>query len=100
MSTTLTMSEVFEGTWDEIQQQADKFNGHRLRVTILPDGKISPLRPSSRSREEVIKRLEEAIAIGTSPATPEEIAEAARDVDEILHNLNENRKREGAEPFF
>ena len=28
---------VLEGTWEEIVQLAPRFNGHRLRVTILPN---------------------------------------------------------------
>ena len=33
---------VLEGTWEEIQQHADKFNGHRLRVTILTQEDSKP----------------------------------------------------------
>ena len=29
--------EIFEGTWEEIYHQSSKFDGHRLRVVILPD---------------------------------------------------------------
>jgi hypothetical protein len=29
---------ILEGTWEEIASHAAEFNGHRLRVTILPDG--------------------------------------------------------------
>ena len=34
--TEITESEVIEGTWEEIARQAPKFDGHRLRVVILP----------------------------------------------------------------
>ncbi len=37
-----TAPETIEGTWDEIVSQADKFDGHRLRVTILPAEEPSP----------------------------------------------------------
>ena len=35
---TTTAREIVEGTWEEISRQATRFNGHRLRVAILPDG--------------------------------------------------------------
>ena len=41
-----TSPEIIEGTWEEISKQAPKFNGHRLRVIMLPDAE-QPL-PSER----------------------------------------------------
>ena len=32
-----TVTGVVEGTWEEIASHALEFNGHRLRVIILPD---------------------------------------------------------------
>ena len=36
-----TETQIIEGTWEEIYQQAPKFNGHRLRVIILPNAEPS-----------------------------------------------------------
>jgi len=36
MPSTANM-DVIEGTWEEISRHASEFNGHRLRVVILPD---------------------------------------------------------------
>jgi hypothetical protein len=34
---THIQTDIVEGTWEEVLRYADKFNGHRLRVLILPD---------------------------------------------------------------
>jgi hypothetical protein len=39
---SITAPETIEGTWEEISRQADRLNGHRLRVTILPDSEKTP----------------------------------------------------------
>ena len=48
---------VLEGTWEEIQQHADKFNGHRLRVTILEDEENKP-EPNWKMKE-IMKQVRE-----------------------------------------
>ena len=92
--------EVVEGTWEEISLQSARFNGHRLRVTILPDEEPAaasvPFAPTGR----YAARMRAALAEQTEPATPEEIAQAEREMEELIENLNENRRRDGAEPIF
>lgn len=36
MSVPMTQN-IIEGTWEEISSHASEFNGHRLRVIILPE---------------------------------------------------------------
>jgi hypothetical protein len=103
MPTTLPLPETIEGTWEEIQRQASKFNGHRLRVTILPAASstisakpIVELRPTGRYAVRIRAEME---AESETP-TPEEIAEAEREIEEMKQNMNENRRRDGAEPIF
>lgn len=31
---------IFEGTWEEVARWADKFTGHRVRVTILDEFEV------------------------------------------------------------
>lgn len=44
-------NDIIEGTWEEISRQSHKFNGHRLRVVILPD------EPSSSPRKFMTKGI-------------------------------------------
>jgi hypothetical protein len=98
MSTT---AEVIEGTWEEISLQAAKFNGRRLRVTLLPGEEQSDakyqLPPTGRYATRIRADL---LTDETTMATAEEIAEAERQMKELVHSLNENRRRAGAEPVF
>ncbi len=43
--------DVLEGTWEEISRHASEFNGHRLRVVILPD------EPSSTSNKMITQGM-------------------------------------------
>jgi hypothetical protein len=33
----ISATQTIEGTWEEVSQQSEKFSGHRVRVTLLPD---------------------------------------------------------------
>jgi hypothetical protein len=53
MSSKLT-EKTIEGTWDEIVGHADEFNGHKLRLTILPD---EPVKKSTYIYEGMFPQL-------------------------------------------
>lgn len=89
------LPEVIEGTWEEILLQADKFNGYRLRVTLLPEKE-----PLFATTGRYAARMREARAGETAAAAPEEVAQAEEELEELMNNLNENRRRNGAEPLF
>jgi hypothetical protein len=94
--------DIIEGTWDEILRQSGKFNGHRLRVTILPEGEPTTADPLSfPPTGRYAARMRPILAaLEATPPTPEEVAEAEDELRELLENLNENRRRDGAEPLF
>ena len=99
MSTT---AEVIEGTWEEISLQAAKFNGRRLRVTLLPgDDPPAAKNPLPTTTGRYAARIRAALLTDeTTKATAEEIAGAERQMEELVHSLNENRRQAGAEPVF
>jgi len=92
--------EVVEGTWEEISLQSAKFNGHRLRVTILPDEEQAAVSVSFPPTGRYAARMRAALAEPATPATAAEIAQAEREMEELKHNMNENRQQDGAEPIF
>jgi len=86
--------ETLEGTWEEVVLQTAKLDGHRVRVTILPDSVKAPTgRYAARVRAALARQAD-------MDATPEEIAEAEREMRERMESLNEDRRRSGAEPLF
>ncbi|HLX64245.1 MAG TPA: hypothetical protein VKX17_23435 [Planctomycetota bacterium] len=88
-----TTAEIYEGTWDEISQVAARFNGHRLRVQVL----LGPLNfLPARTPSRYAARMRSEMANAPEP-TPADIAEAERETLEFMRNLNENRRRDGAE---
>ena len=90
------LSSEIEGTWDEIAKLAPQFNGHRLRVTILP--KVSPIilgAPVS----EVIAYLQARLH-DEATDDPEKILAAQQELDEMKQSMNAERFRSGAEPIF
>lgn len=69
-------SRTLEGTWEEIQAQANELKGHRLRVTILD--------AETNGQEEIPldRLLSDRVGIldlGTAPA--------ARDVKEVFGDI-------------
>lgn len=91
-------AEVFEGTWEEIADMASKFAGHRVRVQKLPDAVPSPLirsGPPGRYAEYM-----QNILNNLPPATPAEMQQAEDELLEFKRNMNENRRREGAEILY
>jgi hypothetical protein len=46
MTTIVAIPQVIEGTWEEISKQSEKFSGHRVRVTLLPDEEL-PIHPNA-----------------------------------------------------
>lgn len=95
-TTTIGDTKTYEGTWDEILKLAPEFNGHRLRVKILPDAvqPVVELKPTGR----YAARMERDLA-NARESTPEEIEQEEREVKELIRNLNETRRRGGAEPI-
>ena len=50
------ITNVLEGTWEEITRHADELRGHKLRVTILDNAYVpSP----NRKAKEAMRRIEE-----------------------------------------
>ena len=95
---TDSKSGTYEGTREEIAELAPKFTGHRVRVQILPEDLPSPFishGPTGRYAARMRKILSDL-----PPATPEEMREADEEALELMRNLNENRRREGAEPLY
>jgi hypothetical protein len=37
MTTSTATAQTIEGTWEEVSQQSEKFSGHRVRITVLPN---------------------------------------------------------------
>lgn len=96
--------EVVEGTWEEISLQSAKFNGHRPRVTILPDeepeksdydGTLRTLPPTGRGAARLRARL-----AAKATDDPEEIRKAQEELDEMKRSMNAERQRSGAEQIF
>ena len=56
-------SGVVEGTWEEISNHASEFNGHRLRVIILPD-------PDQLSLNERLSSLKAWLSLPRPEASP------------------------------
>ena len=52
----IMITNVLEGTWEEITRHADELRGHKLRVTILDKGDV--LQPN-RKALEALRRIEE-----------------------------------------
>jgi hypothetical protein len=42
MDVTTTTGQIFEATWEELTQQADRLAGKRLRVEVLDNGHPAP----------------------------------------------------------
>lgn len=81
--------EIIEGTWEEISLQADKLNGHRLRVTILPDEE----QPVDAKNAAAIAYLQERLK--NAPTDPELIRQAEAELEELHQNLNNIRRDRG-----
>lgn len=97
---TLIEPEVYEGTWEEIQQLAPKFDGQTLRVQVIhrpPASKIK-LAPPGRLAAYLKAELEKA---ASEPApTPEEMAAAEEDWKSFQRAMNETRRQGGARILF
>ena len=59
----ISTPEIIEGTWEEISKQAPKFDGHRLRVVILPDAEQA-------SSSERLQALNEWLTMPRPAAAP------------------------------
>lgn len=92
-------TEVIEGTWEEISLQAAKFNGRRLRVTLLPSEEQPAAKDQLPTTGRYAARIRATLGDETK-VTAEEMAEAERQMEELVHNLNENRRQARAEPLF
>ena len=90
--------DTFEGTWEELTQVAPRFNGHRLRLTVLREAKPSPFIRPKVNTNYAAKILEELSQL--PPATPEEIREAEEEYLEFQRAMNETRRRAGAEILY
>lgn len=94
--------EVYEGTWEELKKLKERFNGRRLRVTILSkkprdESKASPFVKPTKDLGEYLR---DALSSAPRDPTPEQIAEAEAEEKELIRNLNENRRRDGADPIY
>jgi hypothetical protein len=77
--------EVIEGAWEEVSRQSGKLNGHRVRVTILPDEE-QQLRDTENAA--AITYLQERLKKALTD--PEEIRQAEAELEELHRNLNRN----------
>ena len=59
---------IVEGTWDELQAQADDFRGHKLRLLVLPDPPESDDARQTELTEAVTKMFARADQCERSPA--------------------------------
>jgi hypothetical protein len=90
-------STVLEGTWEELAAQVHPLPGQRFRLEILSPAVSLYDRPTGRYSARLRATLAEQAG---QVATPEEMAEAERDLQELMHNMNETRRRAGAQPIF
>jgi hypothetical protein len=67
-----------EGTWEEIAEQAPRFAGCRLRLTVLPEG------PSGPPETNDTRSLEEKIAAIVAAVPEEEWAKLPADLSDNL----------------
>lgn len=87
--------EVIEGAWEEVSRQSAKLNGHRVRVTILPDEEQQSLGTENAAAITYLQeRLKEALT------DPEVIRQAEADLEELHRNLNRNRVEADERPLF
>jgi hypothetical protein len=91
MSNSTISAPVIEGTWEEVMSQATQFQGHRLRVVILPDEPVTG-KYAARMRPLLAQIL-------TEESSPEK-DQQEKELQELMNALNENRRRDGAEPIF
>jgi hypothetical protein len=93
--------ETLEGTWEEIARHADRLNGRRLRVTILPD----TAQGHEPARDALDAENAAAIAylqarLQNAPIDPETIRQAEAELEELHRNLDKNRREAGERPLF
>jgi hypothetical protein len=87
-----------EGTWDEVVRHASEFQGHRLRVLILPDDDTAK---EGNTTGKYAARMQPLLAeISKTIPNEEEKALAEKDLQDFMDSMNENRLRDGAEPVF
>lgn len=92
--------EFYEGTWEELKKLAPRFNGRKLRVTILSKQQQAGTSTFVKPTQDLGEFLRDTIASAPRKPTPEEIAQAEAEEKELIRNLNENRRRDGAEPIY
>ncbi len=80
------MSQILEGTWEEIAARAEEFNGHRLRVIIL-DAK--PEKPETEGK--TLAELFEG-RIGLVSFEPDDVSERT---EELFGQIIEEKYRRG-----
>ena len=97
---TILGQDIYEGTWEEIQQLAPRFNGHTLRVQVVAEPVSWPISlvPVAQTLACLKAELAE-MELEPNPAQ-EEIQKAEEELLELKRNLNENRRRDGAEILF
>lgn len=102
--TTVIEPKIIEGSSREVAERIAELNGsNRVRVLLLPvEEEIAPIQPSLQIAPtgRFAVRAQEAFAEYAKPATEEEKAASEREVRELLEALNENRRRDGAEPVW
>ena len=59
---------IVEGTWDELQAQADDFRGHKLRLLVLPDPEESDNTRQAELTEAMARMFARADQCERSPA--------------------------------
>ena len=91
--------QIIQGTWEDIAAHAEEFQGRQLTLIVSerePDNAPSPaLDPKAAS---LILYLQERLK--NALTDPEEIKQAEREQEELLHNLNKNRMDAGERPLF
>ena len=91
--------QIIQGTWEDIAAHAEEFQGRQLTLIVSeqePDKALPPV--IDEKSAALILYLQERLK--NALTDPEEIKQAEREQEELLHNLNKNRLDAGERPLF
>jgi membrane protein insertase Oxa1/YidC/SpoIIIJ len=93
---------LIEGTWEEVSRHAQEFGGRRLRVMILPDTEPTSMSQEKHSTTGKYARRMQPLLEEIAKIVPSESDKmlAEKELQDFMTTLNENRRRDGAEPIF